>query len=57
MLKEDDQAAIFMRIELEMDYEDLADALDKPSPDAARMAVKRALVRLARTIDDEYGPE
>ena len=29
MLKEDDQAAIFMRIELEMDYEDLADALEK----------------------------
>ena len=56
-LKEDDQAAIFLRIELELNYDDLADALEKPSPDAARMAVKRALVRLAKTIHDEYGQE
>jgi len=54
-LKEDDQAAIFLRIELELSYEDLADALDRPSPDAARMAVKRALMRLARAMDDEVG--
>jgi len=57
MLKEEDQAAIFMRIELEMEYEDIADALEKPSPDAARMAVNRALVRLVRTIHDAYGME
>jgi RNA polymerase sigma-70 factor (ECF subfamily) len=56
MLKEDDQAAIFMRLELGMDFEELADALDKPSPDAARMAVNRAVVRLTRTIHDEFGP-
>jgi len=36
-----------------LSYDDLADALDKPSPDAARMAVKRALVRLAKVMDDE----
>lgn len=55
LLEKDDQAAIFLRIELEMSYPDLAEALDKPSPDAARMAVNRALVRLARTMHDEYG--
>jgi len=55
MLKEDDQAAVFMRLELGMNYEDIADALDRPSPDAARMAVHRAVVRLTRTIHDEFG--
>jgi len=56
-LKEDDQAAIFLRIELDLNYENLAEALDKPTPDAARMAVKRALVRLAKTIHDEHASE
>jgi RNA polymerase sigma-70 factor (ECF subfamily) len=55
MLDEDDQAAIFMRLELGMDFKELADALGKSSPDAARMAVNRAVVRLTRTIHDEFG--
>jgi DNA-directed RNA polymerase specialized sigma24 family protein len=32
-------------------YEELADALGKPSSEAARKAAKRALVRLAREMD------
>lgn len=46
----DDQQAIVLRIELGYDYREIAEALDKPSADAARMAVSRALVRLAREM-------
>jgi len=49
-LKEDDRAAIFLRMELEMGHDDVADALDKPSADVARKAVNRALVRLAKEM-------
>lgn len=49
-LSEADRAAIVGRVETEMDYESLARALGKPSPEAARMAVARALVRLARQM-------
>ena len=52
-LKEDDRAAIFLRMELEMNHEEVADALDKPSADAARKAVNRALVRLAEEMSVE----
>jgi RNA polymerase sigma-70 factor (ECF subfamily) len=41
-----DREAIVARIELGLTYPELALALNKPSPDAARMAVTRALVRL-----------
>ncbi len=56
-LKPEDQAAIFLRIELDLSYGDLAELLGKPSPDAARMAARRALLRLAEKIRDEYGTE
>ena len=46
-LAEDDRAAIVARVELGCTYEEIAEALARPSPDAARMAVSRALVRLA----------
>ena len=49
-LGEGDRGAIVGRIEMEMGYEDLAKALGKPSADAARMAVARALVRLAKEM-------
>ena len=52
-LKDDDRAAIFLRIELEMSHEDVADALDKPSADAARKAVNRALIRLVKEMSGE----
>ena len=49
-LKPDERELIISRIELGMTYQQMADALKKPSPDAARMAVARALVRLAEEM-------
>ena len=46
-LREEEREAIIARVEFEQSYEVIASMLDKPSPDAARMAVQRALVRLA----------
>jgi RNA polymerase sigma-70 factor (ECF subfamily) len=46
-LKPEEREAIVGRVELGMSYAELAAALGKPSTDAARMAVVRALVRLA----------
>lgn len=42
-----DRNAIILRVELGCPIAEVAEALDKPSLDAARMAVTRALVRLA----------
>jgi RNA polymerase sigma-70 factor (ECF subfamily) len=42
-----DREAIIGRIELQHSYQELAIALNKPSADAARMAVTRAMRRLA----------
>jgi len=49
-LRDEDREAIIARLELQYSYEDLAVALDKPSADAARVAVKRALHRLAQEM-------
>ena len=46
-LKKEDREAIVMRVELGLDYDEMATQLGKPSGDAARMAVTRAIVRLA----------
>jgi RNA polymerase sigma-70 factor, ECF subfamily len=50
-LREEDREAIIARVEMESSYEEVAKALGKPSSDAARMAVGRALVRLAREMN------
>jgi len=42
-----DQEAIVLRVELGLDFEEIASQLGKPSTDAARMAVSRAIARLA----------
>jgi RNA polymerase sigma-70 factor (ECF subfamily) len=42
-----DREAIIGRLEFQYTYEELAIVLDKPSPAAARMAVTRAMKRLA----------
>lgn len=47
----DDRDAIISRIELDHGYEQVADDLGKPSAAAARMAVGRALVRLAAEMN------
>jgi RNA polymerase sigma factor (sigma-70 family) len=52
-LNDDHRAALFLRIELEMSHEDIADALAKPSADAARMTINRALIRLVREMQGE----
>jgi RNA polymerase sigma-70 factor (ECF subfamily) len=49
-LRPEEREAIVARIEMELSYHDLAQALGKPSADAARMAVTRALVRLAEEM-------
>ncbi len=50
MLKLSDQAAIAARLEEGMSYEEIAQELGKSSADAARMAVSRAVVRLAQEM-------
>jgi len=49
-LKPDEREAIIARVELGYDHQELAEALGKPTPDAARKASQRALVRLAEEM-------
>jgi RNA polymerase sigma-70 factor (ECF subfamily) len=49
-LKPSEREAVIARIELGCTYEEIAEALDKPSPGAARVAVARAMVRLAKEM-------
>jgi RNA polymerase sigma-70 factor (ECF subfamily) len=49
-LKPEEREAIIGRVEMGYTYEELAEALDKPTPDAARKAAQRALVRLAEEL-------
>jgi RNA polymerase sigma factor (sigma-70 family) len=46
-LKNEDRQALELRLKLGLGYGAIATQLGKPSPDAARMAVSRAIVRLA----------
>ncbi len=50
-LRPADREAIIARLELQQSYEEVAIALGKPSPDAARMAVKRAIKALIEAMD------
>ena len=49
-LRPEEREAIIARVEMGYTYEELAEALGKPSPDAARKAAERALVRLAEEM-------
>jgi RNA polymerase sigma-70 factor, ECF subfamily len=49
-LRPEEREAIVARIEMDGSYQEVARALGKPSPDAARMAVSRALLRLAEEM-------
>ncbi len=49
-LRPDEREAIVARVEMDGTYEQVAQVLGKPSPDAARMAVSRALLRLAEEM-------
>src|SRR5262245_32168866 len=46
----EEREAIIARVEMGYTYEELAEALGKPTPDAARKAAERALVRLAEEM-------
>ena len=49
-LKPEEREAIIARVEMDYTYEELAAALGKPTPDAARKAAQRALLRLAEEM-------
>jgi RNA polymerase sigma-70 factor (ECF subfamily) len=51
MLSAAEREAIIGRVEMGYSYEELADALGKPTSEAARKAARRALVRLAQEMD------
>jgi RNA polymerase sigma-70 factor (ECF subfamily) len=52
-LSEDDRELVVARLELDLSYADVADATGRPTANAARMAVSRALVRLAEEMKHE----
>ena len=45
------RSAVVARIELAMSYAEIAEMLDKPSADAARMVVARAIAKLAQEMN------
>jgi RNA polymerase sigma-70 factor (ECF subfamily) len=49
-LRDQDREAIIARVELGYSYDELAELLGKPSPEAARMAVTRAMRQLAEAM-------
>jgi RNA polymerase sigma factor (sigma-70 family) len=49
-LRPEERETIIARVEMGYSYEELAEALGKPSPDAARKAAERALFRLAEEM-------
>ena len=49
-LRPEEREAIVARVEMGYSYEELAQVLGKPTPDAARKAAQRALVRLAEEM-------
>lgn len=56
-LKPEDRDAVIARVEMDMSYDEIAEALGKPSRNAARMAVVRALERLVRLMGNAEGDE
>lgn len=51
-LETEAREAVIARIEMGCSYAEIALALGKPSPDAARMTVSRALLKLAEEMDN-----
>lgn len=52
-LTEDDRQLLHLKIELDFDYAEIAAMTGRPSRDAVRMAVQRALGRLAEAMEHE----
>lgn len=51
-LSEEQREAVVLRIELDMSYAEIADSMGRPTANAARMLVARALVRLADSMGE-----
>lgn len=49
-LRPEEREAIIARVEMDYSYEEMAEALGKPSAEAARKAARRALLRLAEEM-------
>lgn len=49
-LSEEDQALLSARLDLDLGFSDVALLFGKPSPDAARVAVQRAIARLVKKM-------
>jgi RNA polymerase sigma factor (sigma-70 family) len=52
-LRPEERDIIQARVEMQQSYQQIADMYGKPTADAARMAVSRAIVRLAEEMDVE----
>lgn len=54
-LSDREQQAVFLRVELRLEYQGIADALGIPTANAARMYVGRAIARLAERMGEGNG--
>src|SRR5262245_14695884 len=54
-LPEEMREAVILRLEMGYQHAEIAEALGKPSANAARMVVSRALLRLAQSMEDHDG--
>jgi RNA polymerase sigma factor (sigma-70 family) len=50
-LREEDRELVIARVELGLDYDDIAIALGKPTSNAARVGVRRAVLKLAEVMN------
>jgi len=55
-LDPEDRRLLHLRIELDFDFDEIAAATGRPSRDAARMALQRALARLSRVMGHDRRP-
>lgn len=55
-LREEERELIVARVELGLTYSEVAEAAGKPSSDAARMAITRAIAHLIEEMADGPGP-
>ena len=54
-LRREDRELVVARIELGYTNKEIAELLDRPTPNAARMAVERAIIRLAKEMGKTQG--
>lgn len=52
-LTAEQREAVILRVEFDMSFREIAEAMGKPNADAARMTVARALTRLARIVGSQ----